>query len=146
MEDYEKLEIECEKERVKNKKLLEEFSNWLKESGLTKKTINRHINNVNFYINEYLLNYDLTEAKDGIDEIDMFIGDWFIRKAMWSSRAEIKANATSLKKFYTFMNEKGLVEDIELKELKIAIKMGMPEWLKAMEEYKSLVYDEFYSS
>ena len=146
MEDYEKLEIECEKERVKNKKLLEEFSNWLKESGLTKKTINRHINNVNFYINEYLLNYDLTEAKDGIDEIDMFIGDWFIRKAMWSSRAEIKANATSLKKFYTFMNEKGLVEDIELKELKIAIKMGMPEWLKAMEEYKSLVYDEFYNS
>ena len=37
MEDYEKIEVECDKERVKNEKLLKEFSNWLKKSNLTKK-------------------------------------------------------------------------------------------------------------
>ena len=88
MEDYEKIEVECDKERVKNEKLLKEFSNWLKKSNLTKKTIDKHTTNIDFYINEYLLNYDVIEAKNGIDEIDLFLGDWFIRKAMWSSKAE----------------------------------------------------------
>ena len=143
MEDYEKTEIECDKEREKNKKLLEEFSDWLKESNLTEKTINKHITNVDFYINDYLLYYSLTEAKDGIDEIYEFLGDWFIRKAMWSSKAEIKANASSFKKFYTFMQNRGLIEDTELEELKSAIKMYMPDWLESMENYENIVYDDF---
>jgi intergrase/recombinase len=135
MEDYEKIEIECDKERVKNEKLLEEFRNWLKESNVTKRTIKKHTENVDFYINEYLLSYDVIKAKDGVEEIDMFLGDWFIRKAMWSSKAEIKANATSLKKFYTFMQEKGLIDKEELDELKDVIKTDMSEWLNAMEEF-----------
>ena len=32
----------------------------------------------------------------------MFLGFWFIRKAMWASQSSIKGNATSLKKLYTF--------------------------------------------
>ena len=139
MEDYEKIEVECDKERVKNEKLLKEFSNWLKKSNLTKKTIDKHTTNIDFYINEYLLNYDVIEAKNGIDEIDSFLGDWFIRKAMWSSKAEIKANASSLKKFYTFINDKGLIENINLKELKSIIKINMSKWLENMEEFESLI-------
>ena len=45
-------------------------------------------------MNEYLLYEDATEAKDGVDDVGMFIGYWFIRKAMWASESSIKGNAT----------------------------------------------------
>lgn len=141
MEDY---EIISTKERAKNEKLLKEFKKVLTNSGLTTKTIRKHIDNVDFYINEYLLSYDVIEAKDGIDEISMYLGDWFIRKAMWSSKAEIKSNASSLKKFYAFMHSEKLIEDEELQEFKSIIKIDMPLWLESMQEYESFSDDEIW--
>ncbi len=35
-------------------------------------------------------------------ENELFLGYWFIKKAMWSSPVQIKSNAASLKKFFTF--------------------------------------------
>jgi len=52
----------------------------------------------------------------------MFLGYWFIKKAMWASQASIKSNAASLKKFYAFLLEKGLVEQEDLIELEETIK------------------------
>jgi hypothetical protein len=74
---------------------------WLKSSGLTENTINNHLSNIDFFVNEYLLYEDATEAKDGVGFVGMFLGYWFIRKAMWSSQRSIKRNATSLKRFFT---------------------------------------------
>ena len=140
MEDY---EIESNKEIEKNKKLLEDFATWLKESNLTEKTINKHIDNVGFYINDYLLYSSVIKAKDGIDEIYEFLGDWFIRKVMWSSKAEIKSNASSLKKFYIFMESRGVINDAQLEELKTTIKTCLPDWLESMQNYENMVYDDF---
>jgi site-specific recombinase XerD len=71
-----------------------------------------------FYINEYLLYEDAVEAKDGVDSVSEFLGYWFIKKAMWASQSSIKANASSLKKFYSFLLEKGLIDKDDLKQLK----------------------------
>ena len=60
---------------------------------------------------------------------------WFIRKAMWASQISIKGNATSLKKFYTFMHEKGLVDKEDLIDLKQTIKEEMPEWLATLRRF-----------
>ena len=57
------------------------------------------------------------------------------RKALWASPAQIKSNAASLKKFYAFMNEKGLVDDEALVAMNEQIKQEMPEWLATMERY-----------
>jgi site-specific recombinase XerD len=65
----------------------------------------------------------------------MFLGYWFIKKAMWASKASIKSNATSLKKFYTFMYEKKMIDEEELNDLKETIKEGMPEWLETLDRY-----------
>jgi len=67
-----------------------------------------------------------------------FLGDWFIRKAMWSSEASIKGNAASLKKFYAFLAERGEVERQVVKNLNQTIKAGMPIWLGNMCEYMDL--------
>jgi site-specific recombinase XerD len=135
MDDYEKYEKDCKKIRKVNESLLNEFGMWLKSSGLSEKTINNHLSNIDFYVNEYLLYEDATKSKDGVDDVDMFLGYWFIKKAMWASQSSIKGNATSLKKFYTFMHEKGLIDKEDLIDLKQTIKENMPEWLATLGRY-----------
>lgn len=107
---YEKHEKNCIEIRKVNDGLINEFGVWLKDAGLSVKTINQHLSNIDFYVNVYLLNEDTIEAKDGADKAGLFLGFWFIKKAMWASEKSIKGNAASIKKFYTFMHEKGLVD------------------------------------
>lgn len=133
--DYKKYEANCKKIRQENKNLLDEFTTWLRKSNLKKKTIDSHVENVDFYINEFLLYDDAVEAENGAHGVSMFLGYWFIKKAMWASPSQIKANAASLKKFYTFMYEKGKIEKDDLDDLKETIKEGMPEWTGTMERY-----------
>ncbi len=135
MNDYEKHEKECKKIRIANKQLLDKFELSLESSGLSEKTINNHVSNIDFYINEYLLYEDAIEARDGVSAVDMFLGYWFIKKAMWASRSSIKGNATSFKKFYSFLHEKKLIKKDDLDDLKETIKEGMPEWLATLDRY-----------
>jgi site-specific recombinase XerD len=134
-DDYAKYEAECQKIRKENATLLENFSVWLRRSKLTENTIRKHVGNIDFYLNEFLLYEDAIHAKDGAGEIGMFLGYWFIRKAMWASPAQIKSNAASLKKFYTYMYEQGLITQEDLTWLKERIKEEMPEWVATMNRY-----------
>jgi site-specific recombinase XerD len=135
MEDYEQYEKDCELIREQNKKLLDGFRASLQQSGLAEKTIKNHLQNIDFYINTYLLNYEIKEAKDGVDEISMFLGYWFIKKAMWASQATIRSNAASFKKFYAFMLDEKLISNEDLLDLKTTIKEEMPEWLEEIKSY-----------
>lgn len=49
--DYDEYLNKCESIRETNNQLLNLFAEDLSESGLTNKTINRHISNVDFYVN-----------------------------------------------------------------------------------------------
>jgi len=133
-DDYNQWEADCKKIRKDNKILLNKFQMWLNENGLKEKTIRNHVGNVDFYINDFLLYSDSFEAKDGynVNLINEFLGDWFIRKTSWASVAEIKSNAASFKKFYTFLLERGDIKKDNLDELKQEIKEEMPYWIKNM--------------
>ncbi|MGB5734010.1 MAG: recombinase [Thiohalocapsa sp.] len=124
-----------------NKQLLSAFADWLAAAGLKHTTIRQHCSNIDFYVNHYLLYYDAVAARDGSDQVAEFLGDWFIRKAMWSNAASIKSNAASLKKFYTFLSEQGMVEPAALANLKTTIKQDMPDWLASMQRYMDLAED-----
>ena len=135
MDEYDKWEVDCKRIKEQNIILLDEFVNWLERTGIKERTIDKHYENVEFYINEFLLYEDATPAKEGSHRIGMFLGFWFIRKAMWANVSAIKQNATSLKKFYQFMLEKGEIDDEDFNELKQTIKEDMPKWLGKMERY-----------
>jgi site-specific recombinase XerD len=135
MDDSQKYEADCQKIRKVNHELLKDFESWLESSGLSEKTINNHVSNIDFYINEYLLYEDAVEAKDGVDMVSNFLGYWFIKKALWASQSSLKSNAGSLKKFYTFLLEKGLIDKDDLRELKETIKEEMSEWLETLKRY-----------
>ena len=134
-DEYKKYERACKRIKKDNAKLLEQFDQWLSGKGLAQKTVQRHVENADFYINTFLLSEDAIPAKDGASHISMFLGYWFIRKAMWASPSAIRENAASLKKFYTFMQEQGKVSAEALQDLKETIKEEMPEWVGTVERY-----------
>lgn len=69
--------------------------------------------------------------------IDEFLGDWFIRKAMWSTSKTIKENCASLKKFYKVMLENNFINEQDYVELINAIKFNKEVWLEAVEAYNN---------
>ena len=136
-------EAECNAIRQQNDVLLEQFALWLSKSGLSEKTVLKHVDNVAFYINDYLLRDEPTQPEDGVDHIGWFLGEWFIRKALWASKTTVKGNAASFKKFYGFMLEQGRIDDEALDELKQEIKEEMPDWLENLRRFDDVDWDDF---
>lgn len=52
---YEEYELECKKREEENEIYLQLFEDDLKAAGLSDKTIKNHYQNVEFYLNTYLL-------------------------------------------------------------------------------------------
>ena len=128
MFDYEEYERECDKIRQTNEELLVLFEEELQNSGLSAKTVRRHLSNADFYINEYLLREEPRPMEDGITELDMFLGFFFIRKCMWSTPGTIKSTATSIKKFYKCMLNHGKISKDDYAYLCDDIKENMEQW------------------
>ncbi|MCI9023877.1 MAG: recombinase [Dorea sp.] len=128
MNDIEIYEKECKGIRETNEELLELFESDMTDWGLSDKTINRHLSNVNFYLNDYMLYGDAVPMEDGVHMLDMFLGDFFIRKCMWSTPATIKSTAASIKKFYQCMLKHGKIEKEDFEYLCAEIKDKMDEW------------------
>jgi len=121
------------------------FELWLKNKGLSTKTINMHVTNLAFYLNDYLCYYDLIEAHQGCRayHIHGFLGSWFIRKAAWSSSAHIKSNAAGIKKFYEYLLEEDFIEQEDYDDLCDTIKEFMPDWLEEMRRYEEMIFEEY---
>ncbi|MCZ6805112.1 MAG: recombinase [Proteobacteria bacterium] len=132
MTEYEEYERKCSSIREENLTLLDSFESWIRSKGLAEATAKKHRWNIDFYINEFLLYETPKHASEGVDEVGMFLGYWFIRKAMWANEASVKANATSLKKFYNFMFERGKVNPEAVKDMNERIKEDLPEWVATM--------------
>lgn len=78
--DYEEYEEKCKKIREENGRLLECFEESLQ--NLKSQTIKKHLGNVDFYINEYLLYEDALSFEEGVWKIDDFLGYFFVKKCM----------------------------------------------------------------
>lgn len=133
--DYDEYLDKCESIRETNNQLLNLFADDLSKSGLTAKTINRHISNADFYINEYLLREDALTMESGTAMLDRFLGDFFIRKCMWSTPGNIKTTAASIKKFYKCMLDHNKISKDDYDFLSSEIKDSMKIWQKDCEMY-----------
>lgn len=140
--------FECVEEDVETnpqiKEYISEFAEWLMDSGISEKTILKHMNNVSLYLIDYLQYYlGSDKLVDGCAAIDGFLGDWFIRKCIWSSKTTIKETAAGIKKFYKCMMEHGHVEKIDYRILCDEIKENMDYWLASFDEYMNADFDTF---
>ena len=137
------IEEKRSKIHIDNEEHLAGFEKWLKGKGLSQKTINTHLSNTDFYINDYL-GYDLLDVAQGCHRIDHFLGGWFIRKASWSSCAHIKSYAAGLKKFYAYLLELNVVDHEDYDVLCDTIKECMPEWLEEMRRYEDMLFKDYF--
>lgn len=99
-----------EKNEDTNHEYLLLFQEDLENAGLKDKTIYNHLSNVNLFINDFLIYYMDATMEEGVTMLGDFLGDYFIRKCMWSSPSTVKTTAASLKKFYKSMAEHGKIE------------------------------------
>ncbi|MCP4339699.1 MAG: recombinase [Desulfobulbaceae bacterium] len=135
MDKYEQYEAECEKRKEENHTFLIGFTRYLENKKISQKTIDKHVSNIDFFINVFLLYESPMKASGGVNQLNLFFGYWFIRKAMWASPTSIKENITSLKHFYTYMNRIGQVENEELFDMKKEIKESKDEWIETVIQY-----------
>jgi hypothetical protein len=126
---YEELKKQCDLRIEENERYLDLFDKYLTEAGLSDKTISQHLRNVEFYLNTYLLREGALSMEEGCYSVAEYLGNFFIRKCMWSTPASIKSNAVSLKKFYACMRDHDEIDDEDYQILVDSIKMGMDLWL-----------------
>jgi len=115
--------------RGDNAKLLAGFSRWLSGTYLHRKAIRQQVQDVEVFINTFLLSDQVITARRGVNWVAAFLS----RKSIGASPNSLLEHAASLKKFYTYLNEKGKTNDEELQAVKKAIKIGMPGWLARVE-------------
>ena len=133
--EYKEWQVAVEKTKTQNAVLLFDFEEWLKSKNLKPKTIKKHIHNIDFFINHYLLRYIVIPAEKGSFEIGEFLGDYFIRKAAWASKNSIKEYVSSFKKFYTFLVEIEKMDIEDLQEMYECINEDKENWIEEAENY-----------
>jgi hypothetical protein len=134
----------AERYEEENKVYLDEFEDWLTESGLKRNTISRHLSNAGFYINDYLAYHEGLSMREGMGEVGMFFGWFYIRKCLWSTPNNIRTTAASLKKFYKCMCEFGHIEKEELRDFLETIKFGLDDWCDECADYNRGLDSAYY--
>ena len=59
-----------------DEKYLDEFQLSMEQKGLSKKTIQKHLSNVAFFLEDYLLYYEAELKQEGVHLISSFLGDY----------------------------------------------------------------------
>ena len=82
MIDFEKFEKQCDEIREINAKYIEGFVDELSKKGFVDKTVKRHYENVDFYLNTYLLREDALTMENGCKDeyLSDFFGYFFMEK------------------------------------------------------------------
>lgn len=141
--DYNNYEKTIHDINLKNDKIVEKFGISLGAAGLSNKTIRTHVSNITFFLNNFVSGYYEEGFEDASMHIDEFLGDWFIRKAAWSSESSIKSNIASLNRFYKFLYENDLVTLDTYQYVKKLIKEKKEIWIGEVNYYNSSSYFEF---
>ena len=135
--NFEEYERQCELRRQENEKYLKAFQSTLETSGLSRKTIDGHLSNVDFYLNTFLLREEPCKMEEGMSGwwVEEYFGDFFIRKCMWSTPGNMKTTAASVKKFYKCMADLEYVDREEYQDMCAYIKENMKQWQEDCARY-----------
>ena len=124
--------------RTYNQPLLDDFEVWLEQSGLSEKTVETHVSNIDFFTN-YLVYYQplkkLDEANSG--DVWMFLADWFPRKALWASVTSVRSYFASFKKFFQWMAETRRVSPEVVADVLDTLKEDRDVFLERVDDYNS---------
>ncbi len=132
--DYEAYEKDCSKIRKQNKSYLDLFEKDMIKARLAYSTIEKHMRNLQLFLDDFLLQEEPLTMVDGLYHLDRFF-DFFARKCTWSSPGTVKTTAASIKKFYKSMLDHGHVNADQYEELCTEIKERKEDWMEATIPY-----------
>lgn len=103
--------------------------------GLAPKTIKRHLQNVDFFLNTYLLFDEANPLRmqDGVNSIDDFLG-YFLEEKTYFTDSTKRSFVTSLRKFYKSMAKYGKITPEQYEDVVESLQDGGAE-------YKALLKD-----
>lgn len=130
--DYDKL---CDEKIKENEKYFEIFEKELINEGLSEKVKQKHYGKAYFYVNQFLITYDIKSMEDGLYEINDFFGYFFIRKCLFSNPTTFKEMLSSIKKFYKIMHKYNFIDDDNYNQFLYTIKECKDEWLNELIKY-----------
>ncbi len=127
-------EQEVNKIKEQNKPLIDDFLVYLRNSGISSKTIKSHIDNIGFF-EEYLVYYEPFQSLYEVDSSDVgdFLCDFFPRKAMWASPTSVKSYIATFKKFFKYLVTTNKIDSDEYDDLLEVIKDEKEDWLNSVE-------------
>ncbi|MHC1600299.1 MAG: site-specific integrase [Candidatus Methanospirareceae archaeon] len=106
----------------KTERLIEEFYNHLKlKKGLSEETASAHAHQIEFFATHYLRDYEDKNLLDvsGMD-IESYLGDWYIRKVLNSSKSDVRSILVAFKKFFKFLYETREIGKEQLDDILVA--------------------------
>ena len=124
-EEYEK---SCTLIREANKGYLSIYEKYLIDHGLSTRTVSRHMNNLDYYLNDYLLRDDALSMEDGIEKIDDYFSHFFIRQPNGATPGTIKSTSDSIRKFYQCMVVNNKIDKDGFICVCKTIKDSLPGW------------------
>ncbi|MBN1762872.1 MAG: site-specific integrase [Methanomicrobia archaeon] len=100
-------------------KLVESFYNYLTvEKGLSEETASRHVGQIEFFAFRYLVDYNGKSLLDASgSDIEDYLGNWYIRKVMNSTKSDVRPILVAFKKFFKFLSERGEIDKEQLGDI-----------------------------
>lgn len=130
----------------RNDELFGTFEQWLDRQGLAETTVQRHLDNVEFFAGGYMAgDGGFTEVprpadQAGVADVDEFLGDWFPYEANWPSVGTLKATMAALKKFYVCLKETGQMAAGKADEILEMLQSSRGRYIELMKDFEE---DEF---
>ncbi len=129
-------------EKKHNDAIIKEFEQSMKTSGLVKKTIRNHIQNVDLFVNDYMLIEEI-EFENWHDEIDEFF-EWAIRKNVVISQSSLRQFVSSIRKFYKFLFDTRKIDIKTSKKVNSVLREGVTDWSISVQQFEDeLLADEW---
>jgi hypothetical protein len=103
----------------KTDRLIQRFYKHLKlKKGLSEETASAHAHQIEFFALHYLRDYEDKSLLDASGmNIESYLGDWYIRKVLNSSKSDIRSILAAFKKFFKFLYEKQEIGKEQLDDL-----------------------------
>lgn len=111
-----------------NEELVERFKVFLEEKDLRELSVEKYVYNVSYFLDEYLLPRK-KRPEEALQEMDAFIGNWFIKKTPWATMSSIQAMIRSLQNFYQFLLQEGRISKEQLEQLQNKMRRSYKGWV-----------------
>ena len=133
-----------------NEELLARFTNFVvTEKIVGKIRAHQYADSLRFFGNVYLAQYEKGSLLDGLASFPMFVGNWFIRKAMWADAKAVRENVQAFCLFIRVFEGWGEIGKAEFDNLNEILERNLEMWCSRVDCYNNPeldvedLFDEF---